>query len=237
MKPDFKQGVKDGLPVGIGYLSVSFAFGMMVQQGGYSPWIALFISMTNVTSAGQFAGFNLMMQMAPYIEIAMTTLIINLRYALMSLSLSQKFDEKMHRVQRAICAYGVTDEIFAIAMQRPTSVSMSYFMGLFSLPYLGWATGTFLGAWFSGLLPDSIASCMNIALYAMFIAIILPQAKEEKNKRMAILLAVILSCIFAYIPILKSLSSGWVIIGITVAVSLFMAIKYPIVEEGDVCNK
>lgn len=231
MKKEFLQGLKDGIPVGVGYLSVSFAFGMMVQQGGFSPWIALLISMTNVTSAGQFAGFNLMMQLAPYIEIAMTMLIINLRYALMSLSLSQKFDEKMNRLKRAICAYGVTDEIFAIAMQRNTSVSMPYFMGLFTLPYIGWATGTFLGAVFSGLLPDSVASCMNIALYAMFIAIVLPQAKEEKNKRIAVILAVVLSCLFAYTPILNSLSSGWVIIGITVVVSLFMAIFYPIPED------
>ena len=231
MKNDYIQGLKDGIPVAVGYLSVSFAFGMMVQQGGYSPWLALLISMTNVTSAGQFAGFNLMMQMAPYIEIAMTTLIINLRYALMSLSLTQKFDEKMSRIKRAICAYGVTDEIFALAMQKNGSVTMSYFMGLFTLPYIGWATGTFLGAWFSGLLPDAIASCMNIALYAMFIAIILPQAREEKNKRIAIILAVVLSCIFAYTPVLNTLSSGWVIIGITVVVSLFMAICFPIKEE------
>lgn len=227
VKKEYLQGLHDGIPVAIGYLSVSFAFGMMVQQGGYSPWLALFISMTNVTSAGQFAGFNLMMQLAPYIEIAMTTLIINLRYALMSLSLTQKFDEKMNRIKRAICAYGVTDEIFALAMQRDGSVTMSYFMGLFTLPYIGWATGTFLGAWFSGLLPDAIASCMNIALYAMFIAIILPQAREEKNKRIAIVLAVICSCIATYLPI----SSGWAIIGITIMVSLFMAIYFPIQED------
>ena len=231
MKKDFLQGLKDGIPVAVGYLSVSFAFGMMVEQGGFSCWIALLISMTNVTSAGQFAGFNLMMQMAPYIEIAMTMLIINLRYSLMSLSLTQKFDEKMNRLKRAICAYGVTDEIFAIAMQRDRSVTMSYFMGLFALPYIGWATGTFLGAVFSGLLPDAIASCMNIALYAMFIAIVLPQAREQKNKRIAVVLAVIISCIFAYTPGLNTISSGWVIIGITIGVSLLMAICFPIEEE------
>lgn len=225
----FKKGWIAGMPICIGYCSVAFAFGMMVTNYDLPAWIAAFISMTNLTSAGQFAGLNLIVQSAPMFEIFVTTLIINLRYLLMGLSLSQKLDAKVSRLQRCLCAWGLTDEIFAVAMNQKESLSFSYFMGLTCSPYIGWTLGTILGATLTSLLPKSVASAMNIALYGMFIAILMPQVKEEQKKRLAIGLAILASFLFTYF---SSLSSGWIVILVTIVVSGFMAVVFPI--EGDV---
>lgn len=231
MKKDYKEGFILGLPIGIGYFCVSFAFGMMVKNVELPTWIAFLISATNLTSAGQFAGLNLIVQQATYVEIMMTTLIINLRYAIMSMSLSQKIEEKMSIFKRMILAFGVTDEIFAVSMTRTTDITLAYFMGITTPSFVGWTLGSTCGAAFSSVLPHLFADAMNIALYGMFVAIVLPQAKQDKNKRIAVVLSVLMSCLFAFSPLSKMLGSGWTIIVITLVVSAFMAIKYPIQEE------
>lgn len=225
----FKKGWIAGLPICIGYCSVSFAFGMMVTNVDLPAWIAALISMTNLTSAGQFAGLNCIVQSAGNFEIFVTTLIINLRYLLMGLSLSQKFDEKVTRVHRLLCAWGLTDEIFAVAMNQQEPLSFAYFMGLTCSPYIGWTTGTILGATFSSLLPNSVASAMNIALYGMFIAILMPQARENIKKRMAILCAIASS---VGLTLFSNLSSGWMVIIVTLGVSSLMAVIAPLEEEN-----
>lgn len=225
---EFKRGWKEGMPICIGYCSVSFAFGMMVTNYDLPAWIAALISMTNLTSAGQFAGLNLIVQSAAMFEIFVTTLIINLRYLLMGLSLSQKFDEKVSRLQRSVCAWGLTDEIFAVAMNQKEALSFEYFMGLTCSPYIGWSVGTILGATFSSLLPESVASAMNIALYGMFIAILMPQFKEESKKRMAIALAIVASI---SLTLFTDISSGWMIILVSIVISALMAVIAPIEED------
>ena len=219
------------MPIGIGYLCVSFAFGMMVKNASLPIWMAFLISATNLTSAGQFAGLNLIMQQAAYAEIALTTLIINLRYALMSLSLSQKIEEHMGTLKRMAIAFGVTDEIFAVSLTRQTPITLAYFMGILVPSFIGWTLGSIMGAAFSSLLPTMFANAMNIALYGMFAAIILPAARNDKNKRIAIMLSMLFSCIFACVPALQ-IGSGWTIILITVVVSSFMAVFFPIREES-----
>ena len=232
MKKDFKEGFILGIPIGIGYFCVSFAFGMMVKNVALPTWIAFLISATNLTSAGQFAGLNLIVQQAAYVEIMMTTLIINLRYAIMSMSLSQKVEEGMGIVKRMIMAFGVTDEIFAVSVTRTTDVTLPYFLGIVCPSFIGWTSGTTCGAAFSSILPTMFADAMNIALYGMFVAIVLPQTTSDSNKRLAVILSVIMSCIFAYTPLSKMISSGWTIILITIVVSAFMAWKFPIKEEA-----
>lgn len=230
MKKDFKEGFILGIPIGIGYFCVSFAFGMMVKNVALPTWIAFLISATNLTSAGQFAGLNLIVQQATYMEIMMTTLIINLRYAIMSMSLSQKVEEGMSVLKRMIMAFGVTDEIFAVSVTRTTDVTLPYFLGIVAPSFIGWTSGTTCGAAFSSILPTMFADAMNIALYGMFVAIVLPQTKRDSNKRLAVILSVIMSCIFAYTPLSNMISSGWTIILITIVVSAFMAWKFPIKE-------
>ena len=222
----FKKGLKDGIPIALGYLSVSFTFGMMCAKGRLPLWITQLISMTNLTSAGQFAGTELILAQGLLMEVFVTTLVINLRYMLMSFSLSQKLDPAIPRYQRALLAFFNTDEIFAVAMQQKGFVNTRYTLGLATLPYLGWATGTLLGAIATGLLPDSVSSALGVAIYGMFIAIIVPPAKD-KAVLMTVGLAIALSCALRY---LTDLSSGWVIILCAVVAAGATALLFPVKE-------
>lgn len=228
---DLLAGLKDGLPICLGYLSVSFAFGMLAKQSGLPVWTAVLLSMSNVTSAGQFAGLTLILNQATYIELAMTTLIINLRYSLMSLSLSQKIGQQLNTSQRAAVSFGVTDEIFAVSMQRKEALTASYFIGVISIPYLGWALGTFLGAYASNMMTPALSSALGIAIYGMFLAIIIPPCEQLKSIRYVLCIAIGLSLAFRYLPILNQLTSGWVIIIVTVLASTCAALRYPIKQE------
>lgn len=228
---DFKCGMKDGLPIALGYVSVSFTFGLMAVSAGMDWWQAVLISMTNVTSAGQFAGLDIMIAGGALVEMALSQLIINLRYALMSLSLSQKVDKTIHTIYRFVVGFGVTDEIFAVAMSREGKVSRNYMFGLIAIPYLGWAGGTFAGAVLGGILPEIVRSSLGIAIYGMFLAIIIPKAHEDSSYMKVILIAVALSCCFQWLPVLNRLSSGFVIIICAVVASAAGAFFYPVLEE------
>lgn len=224
------KGIRDGLPICLGYLSVSFAFGMMATQGGMSPWVALLISMSNLTSAGQVAGTALILSGGLYLEIAVTTFVINIRYMLMSLSLSQKIDGAMSTLQRLALSFGVTDEIFAVSMQQKGELGARYLSGLMLTPYLGWSAGTLLGATATGLLPAAVRTALNIAIYGMFLAIIVPPARHSRPVALVIAIAVAMSCLFRWTPGLNRVSTGWVIILCAVAASAFAALRYPVHE-------
>jgi predicted branched-subunit amino acid permease len=229
----FRKGLKDGIPICLGYISVSFAFGMMAVQGGLPVWVALLISMTNLTSAGQFAGTALILSGGMYIEIAVTTFVINIRYMLMSLSLSQKVETAMTNLERWVLSFGVTDEIFAVAMQQKGEINARYFSGLIATPYIGWALGTLLGATATGFLPPSVRSALGIAIYGMFIAIIIPPAKKVRPIAIVIVLSALLSCFFKYVPVVNSLSGGWVIIICAVIASALAAFRWPVDDDGE----
>ncbi len=233
-KQEFLQGVKDGIPICLGYFSVSMAFGLSVVLNGMPVWSAVLTSVSNLTSAGQFAGTNLIIAAAPILEIIMTTIIINMRYFLMALSLSQKVDSKMSILKRMAVSFGITDEIFAVAMSRKGSLSATYMAGLILTPVVGWTLGTFTGAVASSLMPTSLSQAMGIALYGMFIAIIIPDARTNKSVFYTIIMAVAASYLFTFAPVLKNISSGWVIIIITIAVSAIAATLFPIkIEEEE----
>lgn len=232
-KEEYLAGIKDGIPICLGYFSVSLAFGLTAVLAGMPVWAAVIISLTNLTSAGQFAGANLMLAYGNMIEMAFTMLIINARYFLMSLSVSQKVESSMKMRHRLAISYGITDEIFAVSMQRKEKLTTPYMAGLITTPVIGWTMGTFVGAVASTLMPEMLASALGIALYGMFIAIIIPPAREQKNVLFAVVLAIIFSVVFPYIPVLKQLSSGWVIIVITILVSGIAAWLFPIAEENE----
>lgn len=227
----FTEGLKDGIPIGLGYLSVSITFGLMAVTDGLPVWSAVLISMTNLTSAGQFAGLALMVGHGSLFEMALTQLIINLRYALMSLSWSQKLDKKVTLLQRCLIAFGNTDEIFAVSSGQPGTLGARYMFGLMVMPYIGWALGTLIGAMASTLLPSFIRSAMGIAIYGMFLAIIIPPATEDSAIRTVLLVAIALSCAFAFVPMLNQVGSGFVIIICAVAASAVGALLHP-VDEG-----
>lgn len=229
----YKYGLKRGFPIFLGYLPVSFTFGFMAVSGGIPVWTAVILSMTNLTSAGQFAGTRLIFAGAGYFEIALTTLVINLRYSLMSLSLSQKIEHRIPTWKRLIFAFGITDETFVVAGMEPGKLSASYMLGLITLPFAGWTLGTFLGGTISTLLPVTLQNAMGIGLYAMFIALIIPASKEKKKVGIVVLLAVLFSCILTYTPLLKQISSGFRIILATVFAAGIGAFLFPESEDAN----
>lgn len=232
-KQEFLQGIKDGTPIALGYFSVSMAFGLTAALSGLPIWSAVLISMTNLTSAGQFAGVNILLAAGTLAELALTTLIINLRYFLMSLSMSQRVEQKMSIGRRMLFSFAITDEVFAVSMQHRGDLTTAYMAGLVLTPPIGWTLGTFTGAIATSFMPPVLSSSMGIALYAMFIAIVIPPAREHKNVMIAALMAVVLSTAFSYAPLLKTISSGWSIIIITLAVSAAAAFLFPVEEEDN----
>ncbi|MDD6037185.1 MAG: AzlC family ABC transporter permease [bacterium] len=230
MEQNFKKGIKDGLPICLGYLSVSFTFGLLAVGMGLRWWQATLISLTNVTSAGQFAGLTIMMEAGPLISLIISQFFINLRYLLMSISLSQKVDERFTGIHRAILSMGVTDEIFAVAMSQEKPVSRQYFTGLFLTPYLGWGMGTLLGALLGEIVPAGVAELFGIAIYGMFLAIIIPKARDSKPVLSVVVIAIVLSCIIYYVPQIK-LSSGMSITLCAVVAAAYGAWRHPIAEE------
>lgn len=228
---DLKKGMHDGIPIALGYISVSFTFGLMGTASGLLWWQTLLISMTNLTSAGQFAGLEIMVTAGGLIEMALTQFIINLRYALMSISLSQKIDNTFNLTTRLTTGFGVTDEIFAVAASRNKTVSKYYMAGLIIIPYFGWAFGTAVGALLGAVIPDAISNALGIAIYGMFMAIIIPQARDNHKCLIVIIIAATLSCCFNWISVLKNISSGFVIIICSVIASVVGAILYPVEDE------
>lgn len=226
-----RQGMIDGIPIALGYLSVSFSFGILASKGGLPVWVAVLISMTNLTSAGQFAGLDLILSGGSLIEMALTQLIINLRYALMSLSLSQKLDSSVRLPDRLIISFGNTDEVFAVASSKSGDVGRRYLYGLISLPYVGWALGTFLGAAAGQILPAIAVSALGIALYGMFVAIIIPPAKKYRPVLKVIIASVALSCIIYWTPLSTYISSGFSIILCALLGAGIGATLYPISRE------
>lgn len=227
-KQAFLKGLKDGIPICLGYLSVSFTFGMMTSENGLPYWMSLLISMTNLTSAGQFAGTALILSGGAFVEIAVTTFVINIRYMLMSLSIAQKADPAMSTTQRLLLSFGITDEIFAVGVQQPGLLTAPYLAGLIFAPYWGWALGTLMGATATSLLPAALRSALGVAIYGMFLAIIIPPARKVRPVAVTIVIAAVMSCIFRYTPVLNRLSGGWVIILCAVIAAGYSALRYPV---------
>lgn len=231
MKEDFRNGLRDGVPIALGYLSVSFSVGIMAVSGGLSVFQGALMSITNVTSAGQFAGIQIIAAGGTILELILTQFIINLRYALMSLSLSQKLSEEMSLWQRMVVAFANTDEIFAVAMGHAKSLTFSYMLGLQSLPILGWTAGTVLGAVAGEVLPKSLGNALSVALYGMFIAIVVPAAKKLKPVLIVVVVAALLSCLIYYVPLFSGVSAGVSIIICTIAAAAVGAVFFPVEDE------
>ncbi len=229
----FKKGLKDGIPIALGYLSVSFAFGVTAVDKGIPALIALLTSMTNLTSAGQLAGITVIAVFGTLLEVVLTQVVINARYFLMSLTLSQKLDGKFRFIDRVLCAFGVTDEIFAVAVHNKEAVTKRYIWGLICLPYFGWAIGTISGALMGNVLPEILVNALSIALFAMFIAIIIPGTLENNKILPVILISAGLSCLIYFIPTFSFISQGISYIICAVIASIIGALLFPIKESVD----
>ncbi len=231
MKLTFKRGVIQGFPICLGYLSVSFGFGITAVANGLTPLQATLISALNLTSAGQAAGVGIIAAMGSYIEMILSQFIINLRYALMGISLTQKLDSSFTIPHRMAAAFGITDEIFAVAYSQDGKVKPSYMYGMVFIAWLGWVGGTLLGSLAGTVLPAILTGALGIMLYAMFIAIVVPPAKENRNILFAVLLAVLLSTAFYYLA--PFISSGFAIIICAVIASIAAALLFPVKEAEE----
>ncbi len=229
----FLKGLKDGIPIALGYLSVSFGFGILAAAGGLSALTATVISLVNVTSAGQLAGLNIIIACGPLIEMIASEFIINIRYALMSITLTQKLDDTFTTPKRMLCAFSMTDEIFAVASAQKGRITARYFYGLMLLPIIGWVLGTFLGATAGNVLPESLKNAMGLMLYAMFIAIVLPPATKSRAVAICVSLCAVLSIALRFIPLFSFITPGFSVIICAVAASLFAAWRFPIQTEEE----
>ncbi len=233
----YKEGLKDGIPIALGYFAVSFAFGVSVVSKGLPWFIATIMSFTNLTSAGQFAGATVIIAMGSVFEILLTQLVINSRYFLMSITLSQRLDERFTFLDRFLVSYGITDEIFGVAISKKQAVSKEYMYGLILLPVIFWTLGTLSGAILGNFLPEIVLNSLSIALYAMFIAIVVPAGMQDKKIFIVVIIAIGLSCLFYFTPVLNTVSSGIAYIICAVVASVIGAIFFPIKEESDDAEK
>ena len=227
---EFLAGMKAGMPVCIGYFSVSFGFGAMAVAQGLTIWQAILISASNLTSAGQFAGLTVIAAGAAIIEMILTQLVINSRYALMSLAIGQRLGPHVGTGRRLCAAFFNTDEVFALGMSRGKDLTTTFFIGSGVVAALGWTGGTAMGAVAGSLLPQSLRMAMGVLLYGMFIAIVVPQAKEDKPILVAVMLALLFSCLFAWLPGLNRISGGLAIVICTVAAAAICAALFPVEE-------
>ncbi len=231
MQNSFKKGIKDGIPIGLGYLSVSFAFGISATALGLPVWGSALMSLTNLTSAGQVAGLTLIAACAAFVEMVLTQLVINSRYFLMSVSLSQKLHSSVTPLQKLGIAFGITDEIFAVSMMQKGSLGAKYFYGLMLTPIIGWTSGTFLGAAAGEILPASIISALSIAIYGMFLAVIIPPARKSRAVLIVVAIAVALSCLLTYTPVLSLVPSGFAIMICAIVAASVGALLFPKEDE------
>ena len=231
MKSEFTKGMAAGIPIGLGYLSVSFGFGIMAAGAGLSVFEAFMISLTNLTSAGQAQGVSVIAAGGTLLEMALVQLIINIRYALMAISLSQKLDESFTFPKRLIAAYGITDEIFAVCSTVKGTLKAKYMYGVTLVSTVGWVLGTFLGAAAGEILPDSVTAALGIVLYGMFLAIIVPPSRKEKSILMVVIISAALSCVCRYL--VPGLSGGFAVIMCALVGSAAGALLFPRKEDDE----
>lgn len=230
-REQFKSGLRSGIPVGLGYFFVSFTLGIAAKKTGLSSIQAALMSLSIHASAGEFAALGIIAAGAGYWEMALTEIIVNLRYLLMSCSLSQKLSENMRFFHRFFLAFDITDEIFAISVSRPGKLNPFFTYGMMAVASPGWVVGTFIGALAGGILPAVVIGSMSIALYGMFMSVVIPASKHDKVIAGVVIASMIFSGLFAVIPVIKNISSGFKIIILTVVISAAAALLFPVKEE------
>lgn len=228
---NYCEGMRDAVPIALGYLAVSFTLGIAAKNVGIRAPQATLMSFTNSTSAGEFAALTAIAGGATYLELALMQFVINLRYMLMSCSLSQKIDPEFSIIHRFLMGFGVTDEIFGISIARGGKLNPFYTYGAMSLAIPAWSLGTFLGVVLGNVLPGGVVSALSVALYGMFLAIIIPPARDNKIIAGLVVVSMAASFLFAKLPVVRDISSGMRVIILTVIIAGAAAVLFPIKEE------
>lgn len=229
----YKKGIRDGMPIALGYFAVSFTLGIAAKNAGLTAFQAMLTSILNNASAGEFAGFTLIAAGSGYLEMAIMEFVANARYLLMSCALTQKLDPKTPLLYRLFMGFYVTDEIFGIAIGVPEKLNPFYTFGAITVAAPGWAIGTYLGVLMGNILPGNIVSALSVGLYGMFIAVIIPPAKTNKILAGLIIISMAVSWVFNSLPVFDGISSGIKIIILTVVISAGAALLFPIKEDSD----
>ena len=232
-KKVFMEGMRDGLPIGLGYFAVSFSLGIVARNAGLNAFQGFLASLLTNASAGEYAIFTLIAANATYFEVAIMTLITNARYLLMSCALSQRFSPDTGIGHRLLLGYDVTDELFGITIARPGMINPFYTYGAMCLAIPGWSIGTALGVIAGNILPFRVVSALSVALYGMFIAVVVPKARDDSHVFVAVCIAVAISVALKYIPVFANLSGGFAIIICTVVASLIAAVLFPVEVSED----
>jgi predicted branched-subunit amino acid permease len=227
----FREGQRDAVPIGLGYFAVSFALGITMKNAGLTPVQGFFISLLNNASAGEYAGVAMIAAHASYLETALMVIAANARYMLMSTAFSQKFSEKTAMIHRWIIGFVLTDELFALGIRQKGYLEPKYYYGMMSVAMPGWAFGTMFGVIFGALLPTRIVSALSVALFGMFLAVIIPPARTNKVIRNVVLIGFLSSFLFTLIPLIKDLSEGVRMITLTVVIASAAAWLNPVKEE------
>lgn len=229
----FREGIRDGIPIGLGYFAVSFSLGIAAKNAGLSPFQGFLASLLCNASAGEYAGFTLIAAGAAYVELAIVTLITNARYLLMSCAMSQRLNPEMPVYHRLFMAFHITDELFGIAIARPGCLNPYYSYGAVLAAGPCWAIGTALGAAAGSLLPLRLVSAFSVALYGMFLAVIIPAAKKDRVVAGLIICCFAASFCMSCLPVFSGISSGTRTIILTLVLSTAAALLFPKTEEED----
>ena len=232
-KRDYLEGVRDGVPIGLGYFAVSFSLGILAKSVGLDPIQAAVMSLLNNASAGEYMGLTVMAAGATYWEMALATLITNARYLLMSCAMSQRMDPKTPFIHRLLMSFDITDEIFGATIARPGYLSPWYMYGAMVPAIPGWTVGTALGTLAGSILPLRVVSAFSVALYGMFIAIFIPPARKEKPVACLVVLAFVLSFAFSRLPVVSELTDGTRTIILTVILAAGAAVLFPRKDEEE----
>jgi len=229
----YKKGLKDGIPIGLGYFAVAFTLGIVAAKAGLTAFQALIATGLTNASAGGYAGFSIIAENGGYVAMAISQLVVNARYLLMSASLSQKLKPETSLLHRALVAFDVTDEVFGISIAVKGNLNPFYNYGAMTVAIPGWALGAFFGVIMGDVLPNSLVSALSVGLYGMFLAIIIPPARKEKIIAILVVISMALSLAFSKIPVICEISSSMRVIILTVVISLAAAIIFPREDDAD----
>lgn len=232
-KNAFKNGLRDGIPIALGYFAVAFSLGIVAKKAGLNPFQGFISSILNHASAGEYAEFTVIIANAPYIEMAFVILITNIRYLLMSCALSQRFAPDSSLLHRIFVGFGITDEIFGISIARAGSLNPYYNYGAMAIALPSWAAGTALGIVAGNILPTSVVSALSVALYGMFVAIIIPAAKSNRVVAGTIIISFVVSFVVSKISLFDSMSDSMKISLLTILIAGAAAIFFPVKDETE----
>ncbi len=231
-RSEFLKGMRDGIPIGLGYFAVAFSLGITARNIGLGPFTCMITSVLCHASAGEYAVYSMIGASATYVEMAVMIFIANARYLLMSCAMSQRMHPQMSFLHRLLMGFGITDELFGISIARPGMLNPNYMYGGMLVAIPMWAAGSAIGCFSGGVLPERLVSALSVALFGMFLAIIIPPAKESKLIGILIIVCFAASFMFSRLPVLSQIPGGTRTIILTIAISAVVAALFP-VKEGE----